>query len=627
MKNARFESSPAAKSIQSLSTLAGGILIVFVLHAGRDVLIPFALSVLLAFLLTPSVNWLQRRGLSNPLSIALVTFGVLSMIALGGMMVWSSVSEFATNMPKYRGEIVRKVEFANESARAITNRISKMIVEPKDASPASDNSPSVTEVASVEAAPQERYPESSTSANSFPNIDWQTWAGSAGAIFGPIGNAGLITVFALFLLINRDDLRERFVSVVSRGNYVVTTEAIAEATQRISKYLVAQLILNVSYGFVFGIGLYLIGLWYAPDVGFPSILFLGAMSGLVRFVPYFGAWVGALLPLTVAVAVFPGYGVFFAVLALIVVLEMASNNIAEPWLYGASTGVSSIAIIVAAVFWGWLWGIVGLLLATPLTVCLVVLGRYIPSLRFFVTMLSDEKQVKPDQRIYQRLLAGESHKLEIAMEDEARDRTSGEFLDEVLVPTAKRILRGRNDDDSKDMEFSQTLLETIDTDHFRSLFKSEPRNSMAVVGDDEPKITTLVCMGISSRHPCESMVLNCLKAIVQDSIQLKICQTSSLPEHAIETIAQSSPALVLILCLPPGGMSQTRFWCKSLRDAGYTGTIVVARPGRFRSYDRLLTSLRRSGATAVTTSIAQTIRKLTAISIQNQSAHSSIPTP
>ncbi len=646
MKSLSLETRKIAGVIQFTSTLICGVLIVFILNAGRDVLIPFALSILFAFLLTPSVNWLQKRGLSNPLAVTAVAIGVLAMLALSAVLIWSSVSDFASNLPKYRGEIVGKVDFANSYVRGLTGQLKGLMKEtpekasddkskkpvegskgggnlnkPSDVAPKDSSSNVSAESNSTQSADKDvgdgtagssaENPVFVTQTEQGVEFPWQAWAGSAGAIFGPIGNAGLVTVFALFLLINRDDLRERFVAVVSRGNYVVTTEAIAEATQRISRYLVAQLILNASYGIVFGLGLYIIGTVYSPDAGFPSVLFLGAMSGLVRFVPYFGAWVGALLPLTVAIAVFPGYGVFFSVLALVVVLELISNNVAEPWIYGASTGVSSIAIISAAVFWGWLWGVVGLLLATPLTVCLVVLGRYIPRLRFFVTLLSDEKQVKPDQRIYQRLLSGEAHKLEEALEDEAKPRNAIEFVDEVLVPTAKRILRGFQGEDSKDVEFSQKLLDILHNDKLTHLLDptkkpSDPAIAEVVVPSSERP----TCYGVAARHLGETMILSATQRIVKDFLHLQLSDSSHLPEHETVAIVESNPMAVLIVCLPPHGITQTKFWCKSLRSSGYKGDIIVLRPGKFRYYDRMLTSLRKAGATAVTTSVAQTIRRL-----------------
>jgi predicted PurR-regulated permease PerM len=656
-----------SSSIQFISTLGAGVLIVFILNAGRDVLIPVALGVLVAFLLTPSVNWLQRRGLTNAVAVALVAFGVVGFMTLIAIMLWSSVSEFASSMPKYRAEITRKVSSVDTYIRDIGGKFNNVFQElsgkkstTSDGRKARDESTDRDKSNGSKSDPvldskkegQDKFGKQSDKSEKGPleeeistsrsnkqigsspavpvyvrqgelgiDLSWKDWAGGAGAIFGPVGTGGLVTVFALFLLVNRDDLRDRFVAVISRGNYAVTTEAIADATMRISRYLVAQLILNVSYGVVFGIGLFLIGMVYSSDIGFPSLLFLSTVAGVVRFIPYFGPWIGATLPLAVAIAVFPGYGAFFAVLIWIILLEITSNNVVEPWFYGSSTGVSSIAIISSAVFWGWLWGIVGLLLATPLTVCLVVLGRYIPKMRFFVTLLSDEQQVKPDQRIYQRLLSGENQKIFDALVEEARERNAVEFIDQVVIPTTKRIMRNSNGDDAHDFEFAQTLLMMLQDKRLPispiEFFKtpSEKNDQTTLLGDSATSSNSQLPLfyGVPARHPCESVILQSLKIILKNSIDLTSGESNNLPDREIEHIISMRPVAVIIISLPPAGMSQTKFWCKSLRKAGYIGEIIVVRPGRFRNFDQMLSSFRRMGATALTTSIAQTNRRISQI--------------
>jgi predicted PurR-regulated permease PerM len=651
------------------------VLIVFALYAAKEVLIPFALSVLFAFLLTPACNWLQRRGLSNPVAVLMVSL-LVATLSLGGiMMMWASVTDFASQLPRYKGEVVKKVSFVQQYAKDLTKQLDGISQSTKSRrTPKLPNeSKAALGDASPKAMPQQRHDpeasepnpssavdekethsdsESSSESNETApgtednplivrevpqdsGIDWQSWAGSAGAVFGPIGTAGLVIVFALFLLIYRDDLRDRFIAVVSRGNYQVTTEAIAEASERISRYLGAQILLNVSYGMVFGLGLMMIGWFLAPDTGFPNVLFLAIVAGLVRFIPYVGPLVGAGLPLGVAIAIFPGYSVFFGVLALIVTLELLSNNVVEPWLYGSRTGVSAIAIIFAAVFWGWLWGGVGLLLATPMTVCLVVLGRYIPSLKFFVTLLSDERQVNPGLRVYQRLLAGDPHKLNDVLIDEAQSRSLTSFSDEVIVAAAKRIIKDRYDHHIDDKEMSHLLLEGIESSNIYSESQSnEERPSATEASKDQegPNATSesdphptaiLECCVLAARHPAEKVILHMLQKIMSASIDLQACETSGVPETDAQSIAEHNPAAVVIVSLPNGGMRQTRFWCQSLRATGYSGTIVVARLGRFRNYDDLFLSFRRAGATTVTTTIAQTVRRLEAMRTSDRQSKTS----
>jgi predicted PurR-regulated permease PerM len=596
----KLPNSSALASLQFAARLGTAVLIIFALYAAKAVLIPFALSVLFAFLLSPAVNWLQRRGLSHAISIAIVASLVLLIVVGAGLLVWTSVSEFASNFPKYRDELTAKVQSVNQHLSNYTEKIEEFV----------SGKTSTNETQGGE------DPGKSSNDASSQKISWQSWAGGAGAIVSPLGTAGLVLVFALFLLINRDDLRDRFVAVISRGNYLVTNEAIDEAADRISRYLVAQLILNASYGGVFGLGLFLIGRFLSPETGFPNVLFLGAMAGLVRFVPYVGPFIGAGLPLAVSIAVFPGYTVFFAVLGLIVTLELLSNNVVEPWLYGSSTGVSPIAVISAAVFWGWLWGAVGLLLATPLTVCLVVLGRHVPSLRFFATLLSDEQQIKPDQRLYQRLIADEPHKLEEVLREEARQREPLAFIDEVLVPTTKRILRMPEQDELSDLELTKRLSEILLDEAITKMLSEKRKETLA----DETSKRSIVCCAIPARHPAERLILETLRRTLQPDIELRLLETHDVPEMQAKSIVETNPEAIIIMSLPKAGLRQTRFWCETIRKQGYQGPVTVIRPGQFRDYDRLLISLRRAGATAVTTSVAQTARRLKSIASQRPAA-------
>jgi hypothetical protein len=287
-------------------------------------------------------------------------------------------------------------------------------------------------------------------------------------------------------------------------------------------------------------------------------------------------------------------------------LELLSNNVVEPCFYGSSTGVSPIAVISAAVFWGWLWGAVGLFLATPLTVCLVVLGRHVPSLRFFATLLSDEQQIKPDQRLYQRLIADEPHKLEEVLREETRQREPLVFIDEVLVPTAKRILRMPEQDELTDLELTKRLSEVVLDDGIAKTLSEKRKESMA---DETPK-RSIVCCAVPARHPADRLILETLQRTLQPEIELQLLETHDVPEIQAKSIVETMPDAIIILSLPKGDLRQTRFWCETIRKQGYHGPVTVIRPGQFRDYDRLLIPLRRAGATAVTTSVAQTARRL-----------------
>ena len=216
-------------------------------------------------------------------------------------------------------------------------------------------------------------------------------------VIGPLGHTCVVIVIVIFMLLAGDDLRDRLIHLVGRGRLRVTTQALDDAGHRISRYLRAQLLVNASFGLAIGIGLFFIGI--------PNAVFWGLLGMVLRFLPYIGPWLAALLPLALSLAVFESWTQPLLTIGLFAVCELVSNNVIEPWLYGTSTEISPLAVIVSALFWTWLWGGVGLVLATPLTVCLAVAGKYLPDLAFLDLLMGDKPSIAPGDRLYQRLLA------------------------------------------------------------------------------------------------------------------------------------------------------------------------------------------------------------------------------
>jgi predicted PurR-regulated permease PerM len=247
-----------------------------------------------------------------------------------------------------------------------------------------------------------------------------------GPLVSPLATAGIVIVFVIFMLLKREDLRDRFIRLAGSRDLPRTTQALDDAARRVGRYLLMQLVVNVTYAIPIGIGLWLIGI--------PNPILWGMLCGLLRFVPYIGPIVAAFFPLALAIAVDPGWTTFLLAGAWFIVVEVVSNNVIEPWLYGASTGLSPIAVIAAAVFWTWLWGPIGLLLSTPLTVCLVVLGRHVPQLAFLDVMFGSEPMLEPSKLLYQRLLVGDPNEATERAEEYLRENSLTRFYDEVAVP-------------------------------------------------------------------------------------------------------------------------------------------------------------------------------------------------
>lgn len=662
-------------TLANVAQMLAVVLIVGALYFARDVFIPVALGLLLSFLLSPIVNRLQRWGVNNIAAVA--TTASVTFILLAGVftMLGREVSQLASELPQHKEELISKArglagltsgvggsldKLASEVTEAMEDEAPADGEAPKSAdSPSSEPPSSANTAVTSERSLMQRWTDrllpSNPGEKDKPPNDGKTaktalfvqpvqkelpvsaWATTAITVLGPLTTAGLVTVFALFLLIHREDLRDRIISVVSHGDYVATTEALDEAGGRISRYLVAQSIVNVSYGVTLTIGLLIIGATLADTGSFPNAVLWGLLATCLRFVPYLGPVIAAVFPLTIALAVFPGYSVVIAVLALIVVMELLSNNVLEPWLYGASTGISAVAVIVAAVFWGWLWGPVGLLLSTPLTVCLVVLGHYVPRFKIFATLLGEDVEIKMSMRFYQRLLAGDAHRARELLLQHADENGLDENADAVLIPAIKRMRYDHqaeylgHSDSNRLLALTGGLIEDLRSHLFPETNEPPQAASDAVAVDhaatessDEMSDTDVsapqdiatapkelpVVVGCAAHHVSESLVLNLLRLGGIEKYQLQSVSEDTTPQDISATIADEEPEVVVIAVVPPGGFAQARFLCKSIRTAGYTGPVIIACLGKFKHFDRLFVKARKAGVTSMTTSYSQTRAKI-----------------
>src|SRR5690606_9423087 len=245
-------------------------------------------------------------------------------------------------------------------------------------------------------------------------------------LIGPLATTGLVVVVVIFMLLEREELRDRFIRLVGYGDLHRTTEALQDAGKRVGQYLLTQLVVNITYGVPLAFGLWILGI--------PNAALWGMLAIVLRFVPYIGPVIAAILPLFLAFAVAPGWNLLLWTIGLFIVIELLINNVVEPWLYGSRTGLSPLAIIVSAIFWAWLWGPVGLVLSTPLTVCLVVLGRHVPQFEFFEILFGDEPVLAPEERLYQRLLAGDPNEATDNAEEMLEEKFLVEYYGTVAIP-------------------------------------------------------------------------------------------------------------------------------------------------------------------------------------------------
>lgn len=682
-------------------TIAAAVLVIYF---AQEVLIPLALSFLLTFLLAPLATRLERRGVNRiaaVIAVVAVAFGIIGGI---GWIVGKQVVSLAEDLPTYQKEIVRKVEAISGSGgklganfEKLGDAVSKATRTPAEqptSGPASKPADGLAEAAAKQIAadpleavgreaagvrPETRpsAPIGTSAANPFyavalpaPVSPIKTLGTYLGLVLGPMGNAGLVIVFVIFMLLEREDLRDRLIRLASGGKYTVTTKALDDAGGRIGRYILAQSIVNGSYGVIIGLGLFVIGLLFGRDasgnyVPFPSFVLWGLLCATLRFIPYVGPFAASAFPLALALAVYPGFTVFAVTLGWILFIELLSNNVMEPWLYGASTGLSTMAIMVAAVFWTWVWGPIGLLLSTPLTVCIVVIGKYVRPLKFLDVMLGDRPALAPGVRYYQRLLAGDKVEATAVATEVAEEHGPERVADDVLLPALRLARRDRRDEDlTADQELAvfeatgevieafspggdryvaakEKLAERAEKERVakekaaaKAGAATDPAHAFPVKvisnGDatspkqtpdpastaspDAPAGKLPLVIACAAHHRSEELAARMVVAGFDPAaFRTDVTSTRLLPVEIEARIAQDGPAAVVIAVMPPGGVVQARYLCRRLRRRFPDLAILVAYFGKARHFDRLLVRFRTAGATYVTTSAAQTRSQVQAV--------------
>jgi predicted PurR-regulated permease PerM len=417
------ERPAAAPGLHLAGALVAAALLVAALYFGRDILIPLALACLLGFVLNPPVQRLKRWGLPRAAAVSLVLAACLALLAVAAVGLAGQVRALSAEVPVYRDNVERKVRDLRQrwsapgmlsAALQTIETVKKEVERPADV----DNNPATVEPAPPPVLQVEQRPK--------PWQELQAWFAAAG---GPLATAGIVLVFLFLVLLDRQDLRDRMLRLLG-GNLHRSTDAMNEAGTRISRYLTMQLAVNLLYGVPMAAGLWLIGV--------PGAVVWGALAAVMRFMPYVGPLVSAVFPLALAFAVDPGWNLVLWTLALIVALELVSNNVVEPWLYGASTGLSAMSLLVSASFWTVLWGPIGLVMATPLTVCLLVIGRHLPALHFLDVLLGSRPALDLPTRLYQRLLADDAEEaIELAV-DTAQAEGVTAFYHRAGVPALRQ---------------------------------------------------------------------------------------------------------------------------------------------------------------------------------------------
>jgi predicted PurR-regulated permease PerM len=417
--------SPAgAPGNSNLTAIVVAVIVVVALYFGRDVLIPITLALLLAFVLSPAVELLRRIRLGRIPSVILAVVLALGVILALGSAIGTQVAQLSKDVPRYQTTIEHKIaDLRASTINRFSDKISSLSRQIAGAGTSRSAAPPAPAAgAGTEAHARKPVPVVVTQP---PPSALEIGEKIVSPMLHPLATAGIILVVTIFVLLQKEDLRDRVIRLFGSGDLHRTTAAMDDAGRRLSRYFLTQLGINTSFGAIVGTGLYFIGV--------PNPVLWGILGTLLRFVPYIGSWIAAALPIALAAAVSPGWMMAIWTAALYVVTELTIGQLVEPLVYGHSTGLSPIAVIIAAIFWTWLWGPIGLIISTPLTLCLVVLGRHVERLEFLDVLLGDRPALTPVESFYQRMLAGDPDEVEEQAETYLADRPLSSYYDEVVL--------------------------------------------------------------------------------------------------------------------------------------------------------------------------------------------------
>lgn len=523
--------------------------VLVVLVFAKSICIPLALAGLLAFVLAPLVTRLERWT-GRIASVLCVLLLVASCTGLLGYILSQQLVDFASKLPEYHAGIQRKMEHFRQTTGGQYDRFARAAEAIRRDLPGAR---SVTPPEST-AKTQDSVPVTVTVVD--PESDAAGPVQSViGVILDGVALIGLVLLLTVFMLLYREDVRGRILRLAGQGRISLATTAMAETGTRVFRYLVMQLCVNVSFGVAVAIGLYVIGI--------PNPALWGALAAVLRFIPYVGPWIGACLPILLSMAVSDGWSGVILTVSLFVVLELLTNNVMEPWLYGASTGVSPLALILAAVFWGWLWGGLGLILATPLTVCLVVMGRHIPRLSFLSVLLSDEEPLLPHQECYHRLLRADLTEASALVERYRKNHTLTSLYDEVLIPV---LVTAESDHgiDELDRErrsaLHQSVRDLLDDQELRATTNEslqQAKNPASEERVEEPRSRRILCLPVRAMR--DELAAGMLAQILRErGCTARELEASATAMEMAEVVRREAPDAVCISVVAPSALVHAR---------------------------------------------------------------------
>ena len=582
-------------------------LIVAALYFAKVVFVPLALAMLFSFVLTPPVRLLERARLNRELAVLLVMLVVLSGMGTMGWLIVRQFSDVINQLPLYQANMEKKIDALHlsksstlQNASATVTELKKALVSPPEA-PADEGA---TAKRSERPAPTQSNPIPVTMVTA-PALPLDSVQSGLELLLQVL----IVIVFTSFMLSQRENLRNRFIALVGQRQLSAMTQALDEASERVSRYLLTQLTINSIYGAVIGIGLHFLGI--------PGALLWGAIVGVLRFLPYVGPPLGGIMPVLLSFAIFPDWRVPLITLGMFVCAELIVAHAIEPLMYGAHTGISSLAILVAAIFWTVLWGPVGLVLSTPLTVCIVVLGRYVPHLSFIPVLLGGNPELDKEALVYQRLLATDQEEAEQILESLLEKEPLTKVYDSVLIPALSLAEqdrhRGQIDEHTAGLVF-QSAREIAD-DLFERYGESRTADLAAIPTQLEQPASLqtaprakIIC--VPARDEADEVVAMVLSQLLRHAGYDAIHIPLSTPGEATERVKLHHADIVCISALPPFVISHSRSLCRALKSYSSKLPIVIGMWAFAGDTTQLAQRMKACGGAPVVTNLADAVHEI-----------------
>ena len=550
---ARPSASPASLTVLTV------LIIVAVLYFARAIFIPLALAILLAFLLGPLVARLRRWGLGRGPAVTLTVLLTLVAIGVIGTAMVSQLASLGQKLPGYEHNVRDKLQSIRDTGNGLIDRVTRVIRNVTD-----ELSPSVAPSSGGQTNAQRSM---SVEIHRPPFSPVEVVQSILSSLFDILITASIVIVFVVFMLLEQEGLRNRLIRLAGAHRLDVTTRVLDDATRRVSRYLRAQLAINLTFGVLAGTAVYFVGV--------PDPILWGLMAALLRYIPYLGIWIAASMPAAVGLAVLPGWTPVPLIFGIYFGLDLIMCNIAEPILFGSSTGVTPVAILLGAIFWTWLWGPVGLLLATPLMVCVVVIGRHVPRFEFLSVMLSDQEPLPPQTRFYQRLLAMDVEEATQIAETFLEGKSIADLYDELLIPalTLAEEERHRGGVDETRRQFilqnMRILIEDL-AERVTSASSGDgiPANrrtseSPAVAQAKATSQTAVWCL--PARDEADELAALMLTHLLsRRALSARPLPIASAGGEPFDEMGSDKAGLVCVLSVPPNAHMHARYLCRHL---------------------------------------------------------------